>query len=249
MRSIVHSLLEKTAFGRKLYTCYRRSLDARDKRKRCLRLQKHGREILEIVHNTLPAASIPFFIDYGTLLGCVREHGFIPHDDDIDFGVPVGMNNCAARILDLLESKGFEFKRAFELNGKIVEIAFYYKGISVDFFFKTMHKGVCKTFIFSTGGANSSLGARISVLETIGAKYCEVLPEDIIQCQFQGLSVNIPKCYEKCLSMAYGDTWRTPLKSNYTQKDKNIRSIVEEQAYIVDTARIRELCALDDEVI
>jgi lipopolysaccharide cholinephosphotransferase len=45
---------------------------------RMLAMGKQIRDILE-------RHQIPYFITYGTLLGAVRHHGFIPWDDDFDF--------------------------------------------------------------------------------------------------------------------------------------------------------------------
>lgn len=37
------------------------------------------------IHSILKTNNIPYVITYGTLLGAVRHHGFIPWDDDLDF--------------------------------------------------------------------------------------------------------------------------------------------------------------------
>jgi lipopolysaccharide cholinephosphotransferase len=44
-------------------------------------------EILEYVSAVCDKHSIPYWIDYGTLLGAVRHQGFIPWDDDLDISV------------------------------------------------------------------------------------------------------------------------------------------------------------------
>lgn len=41
-------------------------------------------EVLEVVRQICEKHSIPYFAAYGTMLGAVRQEGFIPWDDDID---------------------------------------------------------------------------------------------------------------------------------------------------------------------
>ena len=99
-------------------------------------LRKHGKEVLVHLAEVIERYKIPAFAAYGTLLGFVRDGGFLPHDDDIDLGVLPG-DWPPKRLLNLLlnEEKGFSFLFAFSYDGRVTEFKLQYGGIPIDFFF------------------------------------------------------------------------------------------------------------------
>ena len=46
--------------------------------------QKCELVVMKIVHEVCTKNNLPYWIDYGTLIGAIRHEGFIPWDDDID---------------------------------------------------------------------------------------------------------------------------------------------------------------------
>ncbi len=50
--------------------------------------QEIGLQILRLVDAVATRNNIPYWLDFGTLLGAIRHHGFIPWDDDIDISMP-----------------------------------------------------------------------------------------------------------------------------------------------------------------
>lgn len=72
-------------------------------------------EVLEVVDNICQKHNIPWFADFGTLLGAVRHHGFIPWDDDIDITLKRPDYN---RLINLLKT---ELPEGFSLAGMYAE--------------------------------------------------------------------------------------------------------------------------------
>jgi len=85
--------------------------------------QNHHKELLEFVKKVIPYLEkwkITYWCHAGTLLGYVRHKGFIPWDDDVDFGYIDDNRNINNLIIDL-EKNNFQINRYIYFGFKIVE--------------------------------------------------------------------------------------------------------------------------------
>ena len=64
-------------------------------------------EVLQVVIEVCQKNGLQYFADWGTLLGAVRHHGFIPWDDDIDICLRREDYNRLIRILSAQLPHGF----------------------------------------------------------------------------------------------------------------------------------------------
>ena len=73
--------------------------------------QEIGRDNLLIFKRLADKAGLRFSLAYGTLLGAIREHGFIPHDEDIDLAILQEDIETFKNLLWDLREEGFEVMR------------------------------------------------------------------------------------------------------------------------------------------
>lgn len=146
-------------------------------------------ENMEIVVHILREAGIRVSPAYGTLLGVIREGNFIEWDEDIDFFV---LSEDKDKLLDALWemiAKGFELVRELRC-GHLYSVM--RNGEYIDFYIMDrispeIRTGYGDLFMFE--------------------KYLT----DLVDYNFRGLTISVPREYEECLEFLYGD-WRTPIK-------------------------------------
>ena len=185
---------------------------------RCRLLQRVGPSILADVHRALSSMGIQYFADYGTLLGIIREKGFIKHDDDIDFSIPVGAVT-PERLMRAIDRIGdFSFAHAFASKGKISELSYHCRGVQVDFFFLEELGGKTYAVDYLEPEGNYELfqdpWPKRRQERCVAQGLHEVRLGDIITV--------IPTNYEQILTMTYGD-WKTPMKGWKGQVDSGQR--------------------------
>lgn len=206
-KEAVKKVLKSTPVGRTIYSPLQNLIRLYTVPLRRKRLQVHGYKAMEVLNSVADRYNIPYFASYGTLLGFVRDHEFIKHDDDIDLGI-IGGELSPVQLLEIFlkHAEGFEFVRALEYQEKITEITLSYREIYIDlFFYQSDEKGTFVTSYYWDPSFTYPSAKENSVRLIYQAEVKELKKMNI-----QGVEVSIPANSEELLASQYGENWRVP---------------------------------------
>lgn len=167
-------------------------------------------ENLKLLKSILDSHDIHFQLHAGTLLGAVREHDFISHDEDIDLALLEKYRCKLLCILPELEEKGFNVCR-YDRRDLISVIR---KGEYIDFYFYRPYND--------------------KLLSCSGWLVLRNHLEKSVMLEFKGNLYEIPKNWEEYLVAEYGKNWRTPLKWNNYEIPKWKRLIFNLKEHLKD---------------
>lgn len=162
---------------------------------------------------------IPFWPEFGTLLGIYRDNDFIKHDCDFDFGAYV---ENAELIKEKLLANGFTLESEYIGidNDEIREMTFTYNGIGIDFFYFTEMRDCMTCFVFHPYKIDLIGTNTIYKIKPFYFPYFK-LEKSI----FKGQTISIPVDTAKHLEYSYGPNFMIP--------DPNFKSIHNE--YLTDS--------------
>jgi len=200
----------------------------KDKDKRKFKHQKNvdsSLKILQATIETLDKHNIAYYLDYGTLIGAVREKGFIPWDDDMDISlVHESDYEKIPAVLKDIKKLGFRtYLRSFEdsikkaeSNGNdtadIKDITFTEKES-----YRVAKIRNNKFWIFGRGGSTLDIFFKYEkdnkitwmAQRKLHSIEKSKLSDELIEIDFYHLKCKIPKNYDEYLTSMYGD-WKTP---------------------------------------
>lgn len=195
-------------------------------KKRQENFRKNALEMLASFDKCCQENSIDYFIIFGTLLGAIREKGFISHDFDVD--VAMFVENRSSLLYDKLASYGFRLDHRFRIeNGKLgCEETFVYKetGVAIDVFY------VCPPineypYVCCWNLVGDSVSHRDSM-----KKYGYVIPrrielpidKHIERIPFETIEVNIPQNAHQISEFSYGKNYMTPDPNYVAPKEHRV---------------------------
>lgn len=224
----IANLLKSSAFGRWIYPFVQNTYRAYAIPKKRRRLQLHGFAALNRLHQALSANHIPYYCDYGTLLGFVRDHGFMKHDDDIDISIPVRTTK-ATSVLKILLASGFSYVHSFDYEGRLIEFTVADKsGVTIDVFFPISTKKTEFNFGFQPIWEPNRLYPNEKANTLI--RYLFVNPTKLIEVSINGCKTIFPENAEDVLASEYGKTWKIP-DANFSTVNDRIHEEMPEFAF------------------
>ena len=190
----------------------RNNIKRRDKLKKSF--QENGLNVLELFDKTMTSNGYKYSLAFGSMLGAVREHGFIEHDLDID--VFMWIEDFNEEVIKCLTEVGFHLKHTLivengnfaredtiEKNGVQIDIFYIYPALEgrkytycCDFF----PRGNCRSWEQSISKYGGLLPRRLEMPTS----------KDLKRVPFESLSLPILGNSHEFLSFRYGKDYMTP---------------------------------------
>ena len=176
--------------------------------------QKYALEMLTQFDKCCQDNGYNYFLIFGSLLGAIREHGFIAHDMDIDVAMFIEERN--SKIYHDLKKYGFKLIHRFRIeDGSLgCEETFVYKNtdVSLDIFY------ICPPINkYPYCCCWNRIGESVTDLESM-KKYGGLIPrriempfeKKIDRVQFENIEVNIPHNAHQISEFSYGKNYMIP---------------------------------------
>lgn len=201
LKKKVKQLVKNNAVLLAIYNQYRDISYARMRRN----IQKHGFDVLKHIHAVLEREALVFFLDFGTLLGVVREGRLIEHDLDLDIGVIEKGDNTRNIVTHALTENGCILKYEYCYHDRVVQQSFLYKGVKFDVCYYRENTKSLVCYLFYRIPEIDYLDNEMSVVRMT---YDRI--EGVEEYRVGGYVFYVPSGAEKFLEQKYGETWNIP---------------------------------------
>lgn len=175
--------------------------------------QKHALAVLTEFDKILGEVNVPYCLFWGSLIGAVREKGFIPHDFDID--VAVWRNDYNEKMRAELIKRGFLHKHRFLIDdgNSGMEDTFEKNGVAIDifYFYNDLDTNIpyCTTFDYMDNCVTWE-----ECIKRFGNfkiyRFFFDMPHKFEYVPFENIKLPIPNNYDTILRSYYGDNYMIP---------------------------------------
>lgn len=177
-------------------------------------LQSEGKKLVEAIEKALSQQSVKYYLDFGSLLGMIRDKKFMDYDNDIDYSIYIGEGFSWTDLENVMQGIGLKKYRQYKYKNQIVEQTYSFGKLTVDFFshHDDEKNSIIYWFFRDKEKKYHSLDER-SVAED---RYFKV--DKTKSVTINGLTVTVPVEYDAYLSSIYTKNWRIP-DPNWDPKD------------------------------
>lgn len=178
--------------------------------------------------------NVDYWLDFGTLLGAVRDGDFIKHDYDMDLGILFENEEKQVILEKELQLNGLEKIREFHKNGKLVEETYSLKGANIDLFYyvesdKQKNKIISYSFYREEELKLEKDGEKFTTDSGWKGIEYTVDNEGTKDFKFKGIVVKVPKDEIKYIKDNYGENYAIPDPDWSLDKAPNCKEVVCEE--------------------
>lgn len=186
-------------------------------------LKKHGLELMGDVEKALKNYGIVYFVDFGTLLGIIREHNFISWDLDIDYGIMISSDFDWNLFEAHMNESGFLKIRQFKYAEKIREQTYKKGTVSIDFLAHNNDKK--NSYVFGFFRKEGFIYHSSNEFHVRVGKFAKIVQTKKVI--FLGIEVTVPENAEEYLESIYSANWRIP-DPDWSEETNPNRTVLEE---------------------
>lgn len=187
------------------------------------RVRKLGLETLQEANAACEEAHVIMFPVFGTLLGAIRDHGFISYDYDLDVGVVPGVT--PEMMHSYMEKHGFILKRQTyipEIGDVVTEETYYRKNVGLDVFYYFEQGNDWYAYCPRKHEFKDWKVANVTDGFPVARSY--VPKSEFETIEFLGININVPQKAHEWLKDIYSESYMTPIK-NWDAEDYKTRII------------------------
>lgn len=187
------------------------------------KIRKYGVETVFEVDAACREAGIIAFPTFGTLLGAIRDKGFIPYDYDIDMAIMY--SQYSEKLHQSMKNHGFVLKKQIYIKSRdnlITEETYSRKGIGVDIYFYFEEGN--DVYIYSPRHHEYKEWKDANATDGFPVARSYVPKSEFEKIDFLGININVPVKAHEWLKDIYSDSYMTPIKS-WEAKDYKTRII------------------------
>ena len=187
------------------------------------RVRKVGVETLREADVACEEVNVVMFPVFGTLLGAIRDKGFISYDYDLDIGV--APNVKPEMIHETMKKHGFALaKQMFipTIGNAVTEETYYRKNVGIDVFYYFEDGEDWYAYCPRKHEYKDWKEANVTDGFPVARSY--VPKSEFEKIDFLGIQINVPVKAHEWLRDIYSDSYMTPIK-NWEAKDYKTRIV------------------------